>query len=312
MKIKISLLLAYSLILASLAHSQDSTDVLKWKLKHEIRDVVKVNNDFNKGIKLFEELYNIESSYSSGHWRLATVCYDKIGRIDKSIELMKEMKSRGDSTFCYKDYGPIREYSDVLQSNKEFCELCKLYDYAIKFPCDYSEYRDSLVKYLILEGPLDKAQEVFVVMGYESYYDSLSNFKSMSWHNRVNYSSKKIDSLTSIYGYPSIDKVIDSKIEFLAGLSFIHSGDLERYIYYIEHYSNEMSPQDFAYISDKIAVKTNTPQEYGTQIVVGEDGANKLYPIQGDLKMVNRKRMQKDLEPLESYLSDFGIILTDF
>lgn len=287
--------------------SQDSLEIKIWKLRHDMRHAVKTNNNYSKGIELFEAMHKMENSYSSGHWRLAAISYDKLGKTDKSIQVMKEMKSRGDSTFCYKDYASLREYSNELQSNLQFCKLCKRYDYAITFPCEYSEYRDSLVKYLILEGPLDKPQEVFVIMGYESYYDSLSGFKSMPLLERINYSHRKIDSLVRMHGYPTIDKVVDPWVEFLAGGSFIHSLSEDRYLHYIENYSSEMSPNDKAYIIDKIAVKKKIKQTYGTQLEEDKlNGGYRLYPV-NNVENLNKRRMNMDLAPIETYLKQWGI-----
>lgn len=69
----------------------------------------------------------------------------------------------------------------------------------------------------------------------------------------------------------------------------------------------ESRPVDFAYLEDRVLMRQNKKQIYGTQVSINKTtGAQELWPIE-DEKNVNVRRKKLDLEPLEEYAKYFGI-----
>lgn len=63
------------------------------------------------------------------------------------------------------------------------------------------------------------------------------------------------------------------------------------------------SPVNYAYLTDRIAINTGQPEEYGTQVKYEGSGLGKVVPVSlRDPKSVNRRRAAIGMEPLESYL----------
>ena len=63
------------------------------------------------------------------------------------------------------------------------------------------------------------------------------------------------------------------------------------------------SPANYAYLTDRIAINTGQPEEYGTQVKYEGPGLGKVVPVSlRDPKNVNKRRAAIGMEPLESYL----------
>ena len=63
------------------------------------------------------------------------------------------------------------------------------------------------------------------------------------------------------------------------------------------------SPINYAYLTDRIAINTGQPEEYGTQVKYEGPGVGKVVPVSlRDPKNVNKRRAAIGMEPLESYL----------
>jgi len=63
------------------------------------------------------------------------------------------------------------------------------------------------------------------------------------------------------------------------------------------------SPINYAYLTDRGALNTGQPEEYGTQVKYEGSGLGKAVPVSlRDPKNVNKRRAAIGMEPLESYL----------
>jgi hypothetical protein len=72
----------------------------------------------------------------------------------------------------------------------------------------------------------------------------------------------------------------------------------------------ESRPVDLVYLEDRVLMRQNKKQIYGTQISFNQKtGAQELWPIE-DEKNVNSRRIKLELEPIEEYAKHFGIIYT--
>jgi hypothetical protein len=64
---------------------------------------------------------------------------------------------------------------------------------------------------------------------------------------------------------------------------------------------------DMAYLEDRILMRQNKRQIYGTQISINQKtGQQEIWPIE-DEKNINVRRSQLGLEPMEEYAKHFGI-----
>ena len=69
----------------------------------------------------------------------------------------------------------------------------------------------------------------------------------------------------------------------------------------------ESRPVDLAYLQDRVLMRENKKQIYGSQVVLDtETGGWKFSPI-ADEKYVNIRRKKIGLQPLEEYAKNFGI-----
>ncbi|MDJ0363694.1 hypothetical protein QMK33_00900 [Hymenobacter sp. H14-R3] len=63
------------------------------------------------------------------------------------------------------------------------------------------------------------------------------------------------------------------------------------------------SPVNYAYLTDRVAINANQPEEYGTQVEYKGPGLGKAVPKSlRDPKSVNKRRAAIGMEPLENYL----------
>ena len=70
---------------------------------------------------------------------------------------------------------------------------------------------------------------------------------------------------------------------------------------------SESRAMDLAYLQDRVLMRENKKQIYGSQLVPDNDtGGWKFYPIE-DEKNVNIRRAKIGLEPMEEYAKNFGL-----
>lgn len=63
------------------------------------------------------------------------------------------------------------------------------------------------------------------------------------------------------------------------------------------------SPINYAYLTDRVAINSSQPEEYGTQVVYDGPELGKAVPKSlRDPKNVNKRRATIGMEPLENYL----------
>jgi hypothetical protein len=64
------------------------------------------------------------------------------------------------------------------------------------------------------------------------------------------------------------------------------------------------NPSIFAYLTDRVAINTGQPEEYGTQVEYKGPGLGKVVPKSlRDAAYVNQRRATIGMEPLENYLA---------
>ena len=67
--------------------------------------------------------------------------------------------------------------------------------------------------------------------------------------------------------------------------------------------SKNASPINYAYLTDRVAINSGQPEEYGTQVVYDGPELGKAVPKSlRDPKNVNKRRVAIGMEPLENYL----------
>lgn len=64
---------------------------------------------------------------------------------------------------------------------------------------------------------------------------------------------------------------------------------------------------DYAYLLDRVLMRTGKKQMYGTQVVRGASGSYEFYQIEDEAN-VNARRVAVGMEPIEEYAKKFGIV----
>jgi len=121
----------------------------------------------------------------------------------------------------------------------------------------------------------------------------------------------KLEKIVKKYGWPKSTEVgvMEASIPFLI---IEHTGVIEiqkKYLALIEERvkQNEANPASFAYLTDKILIKENKEQIYGTQLIKNDKtGAYELCPVK-DVSNIDKRRAEVGLGPLKEYLQMFGI-----
>lgn len=111
------------------------------------------------------------------------------------------------------------------------------------------------------------------------------------------------------YGYPGIRQVGEKSANnfwLLAQHADAHL-DFQRRVLQLmlpEVKRKNASPANYAYLTDRVAVNTGQPEEYGTQVEYKGPGLGKAVPRSlRDPAHVNQRRAAIGMEPLENYLA---------
>ena len=299
------LLIAIPLSIALCQSSEFSVNTKVWNIGCHMQCEISGNKNFVKGLELFEEIQDLDSIAAKRYYKHAALCYDKVGQMNQSLDLMKVMYEDGDSSFCIKIYDKEREYSSALTGIPEFTKLCPVYDYGINFPCDYPSFRDSLIKYYIYSSNLEVKGSLYIKMGKDHLYPTDEPTLNKSRVERILESEHKIDSLVSIYGCPTLDKVRDVWVEALFHASIVHSLTEGRIEYYIKNHYDYIPKRIIAKMKDKISVRNNEPQLYGSQFNV-VNGKLELYPTY-NIDSLDIRRAEMRMLPFDLYQKELGI-----
>ena len=105
-------------------------------------------------------------------------------------------------------------------------------------------------------------------------------------------------------GYPTIPKV-GRQASHMAWLIIQHAvHDPEFQVNCLTMLKNqeqgEIQPSEIAYLEDRVRVRRDTPQLYGTQFYTNEDGVYDAYPIE-DLEHVEERRLAFNMGSFEEY-----------
>jgi len=122
--------------------------------------------------------------------------------------------------------------------------------------------------------------------------------------------SIKIDAILSEYGWPNLDEISRKGNEAIF-LVIQHSNIFYQKkhlpLVYQAYLEGKIGGQQMALLKDRISVRENGYQVYGTQIKsVGNNGGYRLPPLQYPNK-VDSLRETMQLEPLQDYLSQWNI-----
>lgn len=297
----------YLILLFTLSGSIYSQDDINYSLSWEFNEKFRKQQNFAAAAEVFDRIYRLDSTNVNDFWAQGVICYDKSKQTDKALNLISIMVDSSNYSFCIKEYSELFQYSENILQSELFKSSCHNYEYVIHKPCDYKEFRDSLMKYLILSGNLKNKSELYIKMGYEEYYPTGGKLFDMHIVERIKYFEKKIDSLVDIHGYPTKKMMVDKYVSWTFEISLIHSTNALRIKHYLENYHDDLPKSTKAYMTDKLAVMEERPQLYGTQFIQGKKGLE-IYPIE-DIDGIDKRRKKMFLEPFEDYLRSNGVVL---
>jgi hypothetical protein len=121
----------------------------------------------------------------------------------------------------------------------------------------------------------------------------------------------KLEKIVSKYGWPKISDY-GNMLTSIPFMVIQHTEDItvqKKYLKLIVELvlKNEADPQSYAYLKDRILVKENKKQLFGTQIYRNPvSGKDEVRPIE-DEDNVDKRRAEYGLGPLKDYLKMVGI-----
>ena len=104
------------------------------------------------------------------------------------------------------------------------------------------------------------------------------------------------------YGYPTLESVGEEALHWFGFL--VHHQDFDLALMEDCLKNCTFSPEDTAYLVDRINLVKKIPQVYGTHFHM-VDGVRTMYPIENRAE-VNSRRSQMGLESLEEYVESQG------
>lgn len=148
---------------------------------------------------------------------------------------------------------------------------------------------------------------------YEKFYGKGSHKLDSIWKLQERFDSINIVRLNSIvteYGWPTRSLVGNDGAR--AAFIIVQHSNLEmqkKYFPLIEAAANkgEASLEGVALLKDRILMRENKKQIYGSQLKRNEAGGFDLYPIEDEAN-VDQRRSSMGLEPLANYVKEYGII----
>ncbi|MBF9239176.1 hypothetical protein I2I05_17360 [Hymenobacter sp. BT683] len=138
--------------------------------------------------------------------------------------------------------------------------------------------------------------------------DSLGN--SLIDMEKTNFARHQpvLEKIVKLYGYPGFKQVgeknsnnfwllvqhADAHLDFQRQVLTLMLAEVKR---------KNASPINYAYLTDRIAIHTGKPEEYGTQVKYEGPGLGKAVPVSlRGPKNVNKRRAAIGMETLEGYL----------
>lgn len=127
---------------------------------------------------------------------------------------------------------------------------------------------------------------------------------------KTNYARHQplLEKIIEQYGYPGFKQVGEkssSNFWLLVQHADAHP-DFQRQVLklmLVEVKKKNASPVNYAYLTDRVAINTGQPEEYGTQVIYEGPGLGKAVPKSlRDPKNVNKRRAAIGMDPLENYL----------
>jgi hypothetical protein len=143
----------------------------------------------------------------------------------------------------------------------------------------------------------------------KSNYDEETIEKKWQATDKIN--EIKAKAIINKYGYPGYNLVGESSNNFWAIIQ--HCDDdvhFQKYVLVLmkrEVDKNNASKANYAYLTDRTLLNTHQKQIYGTQLQRDvKTGKFSPFPLKYP-KIVNKLRKEMGLEPLEEYVSNFGL-----
>lgn len=188
---------------------------------------------------------------------------------------------------------------DMVQKNVD--EFEKDFDKPLKEQLEKIYVKDQMLRQLY-----EQAQDKF---GRES--DEMNYFwELMSQQDSLN--ELEVVAIIEKHGWVGISKV-GGQANMVLWLVIQHAPieTQEKYLPLLREsvLAGESGGNHLAMLEDRILMRNDLPQTYGSQIVTDEDGNQKVYEIR-DPEYVNQRREEVGLGPIENYVSRWGIVWT--
>jgi len=282
-------------IVAQYIYGTTKADTLYWEEHFE--EAVRVQTDI---IKL-DTAANAKMFPNYLMYNLVVFC-TTVNKIDTSLQLLNELINRKD----FELYGLLGEVPlNKLHSDKRWNKI----DSIVKDKCKKEFGAENFIYILELQKLEARDQAYRCQMVHLFYRDRKKADVYNELQGKIDEENYQLlDSLAHLYGWPENSKEGPVAVS-LAFMILIHA-DLavqKRLLPLIEKNASvgEDSWANFALLTDKILVREDKKQLYGTQVKYDEKLKKYvLFPVE-DLENLKYRRFEKGLGDVESYLKRF-------
>ena len=169
----------------------------------------------------------------------------------------------------------------------------------------------SIGKHLFAQNKIDTAaikKQLTTIYARDQKARQGDSAKYMAYFDSSNL--VQVECLIATYGWPG-KHFVGAKGNYTIFLVIQHA-DLKTQEKYLPMFSKSVADSesracDLAYLQDRILMREEKKQIYGSQVVFNKTtGAQEFYPIEDEIN-VNLRRKKVGLQPLEEYAKYFGI-----
>jgi len=300
-KISIVLIIYFAIIYNQVCFAQPTIQA-SITIAEQKADSLKKNLLFNDAIIERLSIYKIDSSYKPNIFQLAAL-YSLTRKMDSSYYFL-DIAVKGDSSIRF-------------LSNGDFYFICKNFQW--KNICS-----DQIIKYELANGPIKRPDLALKLLdmkmkdqAYYSLIDYSNNKEAIRfWEIKDSLNSINLlllDSITKNSGWPKKSDV--GEYPAVAAFLVVQHSDLNSQKTYLPYLKkavrqHEARKQDLALLIDRIKIRENKKQIYGSQISY-DNKTNKNFFDYSKLRnpsKINSRRKKMGLEPIEDYLKYDQII----
>ena len=263
-------------------------------------------NQFVRAIPFYQKALEVEDYSFRSKFRLA-VCLFESGSKKGNAWLEKCAEQNWEHLYEKED----NEYVQQLEQYQELVNWELLDQICAR---QFSRLDSPLIKVLLEIDKFDQGirRGDLTDADYEAseYYS-----KDMGYTGIDSVNLARMDKIFAEYGYPGKD-LVGPFLSYTAYLVIQHADNdvqaQQRYynLLKVAVENHQTAKYTIAYLTDRINVNSGKCQIFGSQMGYSEETGYFIHPIR-DIGQVNVRRREYQMEPIENYISGWGLTLKD-